>query len=434
MLNMAKKMIASGMIAAMLISPTSLTILAANAIAVRVNGASISFDQPPINENGRVLVPMRAIFEALGYAVEWDSQYNVITATMTDDEIKREVYVHLDQLCMSVYESKIQNPAQKISFFVPLDPEQSPIRNVNGRILLPARAIAETLGCKVDWDAQNQIVIVDTANAKIAPPPDWVTAIEAHSAKYAPDFLALKGSWTEADEKNQITLSGGSTPQPTETAPVPSKESTDKNVYTIYSNNKNREFEYFYKEPKTPENAPVIGTIPADILIDDSHPTLAYPDPMDSEKKVYNLTEPYSAGTTGGCNWYADGRFWEVYGIPIPHFDEIFSTTKYLDGAEKYDEFTVIRDVNAIKPNAIAVYIPTTPDSTPHVLFVEYIERSADGKPKDVYFTEANADNPTGRYRHGIDGAVKMLSFDSFINRGKQRCIGFITPNEEFYK
>lgn len=37
-----------------------------------VNGSHVELDVPPIVKNGRVLVPVRFISEALGYDVEWD--------------------------------------------------------------------------------------------------------------------------------------------------------------------------------------------------------------------------------------------------------------------------------------------------------------------------------------------------------------------------
>lgn len=44
-------------------------------IKVVVNGKNIQSDVTPVldKSSGRVLVPMRAIFEALGYKVEWDT-------------------------------------------------------------------------------------------------------------------------------------------------------------------------------------------------------------------------------------------------------------------------------------------------------------------------------------------------------------------------
>ena len=46
-------------------------------ISVYVDGKGITFDQPPVIdvESNRILVPMRALFESLGYTVEWDSEY-----------------------------------------------------------------------------------------------------------------------------------------------------------------------------------------------------------------------------------------------------------------------------------------------------------------------------------------------------------------------
>lgn len=36
------------------------------------NGQTLAFDVPPTIENGRTLVPLRAIFESLGAEVKWD--------------------------------------------------------------------------------------------------------------------------------------------------------------------------------------------------------------------------------------------------------------------------------------------------------------------------------------------------------------------------
>ncbi len=41
-------------------------------ISVYVNDAKAAFDTDPIIENSRTLVPMRAVFEALGASVSWD--------------------------------------------------------------------------------------------------------------------------------------------------------------------------------------------------------------------------------------------------------------------------------------------------------------------------------------------------------------------------
>lgn len=46
-------------------------VLAQEDITVTVNGNQLSFDQPPIIKDGRMLVPLCAIFEAMGAEVLW---------------------------------------------------------------------------------------------------------------------------------------------------------------------------------------------------------------------------------------------------------------------------------------------------------------------------------------------------------------------------
>lgn len=48
-------------------------------ITVLLNGQALSFDQPPTIVNDRTLVPLRAIFQALGAQVNWDSATQTIS-------------------------------------------------------------------------------------------------------------------------------------------------------------------------------------------------------------------------------------------------------------------------------------------------------------------------------------------------------------------
>ncbi|NPV91435.1 MAG: sulfurtransferase [Firmicutes bacterium] len=65
-------------------------VFAAQNIKVLVNGSEISFDQPPISMNGRVLVPIRAVAESLGAEVTWidGSTQVVIQSTSGDRYLK----------------------------------------------------------------------------------------------------------------------------------------------------------------------------------------------------------------------------------------------------------------------------------------------------------------------------------------------------------
>ncbi|SNX54231.1 stalk domain-containing protein [Thermoanaerobacterium sp. RBIITD] len=49
-----------------------------NSIKIVVNGNTISTDVPPLVENGRTLVPLRAISEALGVPIKWDGTTSTV--------------------------------------------------------------------------------------------------------------------------------------------------------------------------------------------------------------------------------------------------------------------------------------------------------------------------------------------------------------------
>lgn len=97
-------------------------------IRVICNGVELQMDVPPQNINGRVLVPMRAIFESLGASITWnDSNKTVIsnlngkTITLTVDS--KTAYVNGGKKTLDVL-AKI----------------------INNRVLVPVRFIAKNLG------------------------------------------------------------------------------------------------------------------------------------------------------------------------------------------------------------------------------------------------------------------------------------------------
>jgi len=115
---------------------------ASSGISVTLNGAQIQFDQPPIMEGGRTLVPLRAIFEALGATVTWDGSTQ--TAAAVRDNITVTVQIGSDRLTRNGQNITLDVPAQM----------------VNNRTLVPARAVAEAFGATVNWDGTTQTVII----------------------------------------------------------------------------------------------------------------------------------------------------------------------------------------------------------------------------------------------------------------------------------
>jgi putative sterol carrier protein len=117
---------------------------AAEATSVKINGNPLNVQ--PVLENGRTLVPMRAIFEALGASVEWDEQTKTVTAKKFTTEIK----------------ISIGGKALKNSEEVTLD---VPAKIVDGKTLVPLRFVGEALGAQVEWDSNTKTISITT------PPP-----------------------------------------------------------------------------------------------------------------------------------------------------------------------------------------------------------------------------------------------------------------------
>jgi len=125
---------------------------AASPIRVTVDGRELTMDVPPTVRNGRALVPMRAIFEALGARVSWEAQTKKITGTRGTTVIT--LYIGRT--------SAIVNGRT-----VPLD---VPPLIINGRTLVPTRFIAENLGAQVVWDSSNRLVTIRSGTAQTNPP------------------------------------------------------------------------------------------------------------------------------------------------------------------------------------------------------------------------------------------------------------------------
>ena len=133
------------LIALFLVLALPLTTLgAAPAPTVILDGKTLTFDVDPIIEEGRILVPLRAIFEAMGAKVDWNSGYQ--TATAQKD--KTVVMIMIGNITPTVNDEVVM-----------LD---VPAKIVNGRTLAPLRFVGEAFGGTVTWDGPTQTATITT--------------------------------------------------------------------------------------------------------------------------------------------------------------------------------------------------------------------------------------------------------------------------------
>ncbi|GBF32636.1 chitinase [Desulfocucumis palustris] len=146
---------------------------------VVLDGNAINFDVPPTIEEGRTLVPLRAIFEALGANVGWDGATQTVTAT------KGQVAITL----------VIGGKAYKNNTEVILD---VPAKVVNGRTLVPLRFVSEALGAGVDWDGNTETVAITSAT------PAPVINDQASNGPITAIAPALVNAMTSTDGKKLL--------------------------------------------------------------------------------------------------------------------------------------------------------------------------------------------------------------------------------------
>jgi len=155
--------------------------LLASEINVTVNGNPIDFEgQPPALINGRTLVPVRGVFEALGFAVDWDQDTQ--TATLSNAQFEVVITIDSQTFKTNGIEMMLDVPAQII----------------DGRTMLPIRAVVQSIGMTVDWDQDTSTVAISRTVYEADP------LLGSISMDFTPGSLANQLAPPEAGEQFAI--------------------------------------------------------------------------------------------------------------------------------------------------------------------------------------------------------------------------------------
>ncbi len=151
-------------------------------IEVIINGKKLNMDVPPIIENGRTLVPFRALFEALGVNVEWNSaDKNIIASTKT----KKGNLVKYISLKIGEKSAIISDSGKYVTLEVP------PIIK-DDRTMVPLRFVSEALDMEVDWDGSTKTVNVSNKEFMLSDGGFIVKTQGSSSIKSDIEFLEFK--------------------------------------------------------------------------------------------------------------------------------------------------------------------------------------------------------------------------------------------------
>jgi hypothetical protein len=130
----------NSLLAALLLTSTAL----AQPIGVQLDGRNLQFDQPPVSVGGRLMVPLRGIFEALQAEVLYSAPTRSIKATKGSTVV---------ELTLGSRQALING--KSVYLDVPAD-------TLGGRTMVPLRFVSESLGAEVKWNGMTRTVLLSS--------------------------------------------------------------------------------------------------------------------------------------------------------------------------------------------------------------------------------------------------------------------------------
>lgn len=119
---------------------------ATNEVTVILDETPLTFDVPAQIIDGRTMVPMRAIFETLGATVEWNSETSEVSAYTPG------ILIQMTIGDTNLYKNTVGQTTDV------------PPQIVDGRTLVPLRAVSELMGADVEWEQNTKTVYINSTD------------------------------------------------------------------------------------------------------------------------------------------------------------------------------------------------------------------------------------------------------------------------------
>ena len=103
----------------------------------------LAFETAPVIEEGRILVPMRFLFEQMGADVEWNQETQTATATMNNTAV-----------AFSINDTSAEVNGAAATMDVPA-------RLINDKTMVPLRFLSENMGYTVTWDEATRTAVIE---------------------------------------------------------------------------------------------------------------------------------------------------------------------------------------------------------------------------------------------------------------------------------
>ncbi|HWA84497.1 MAG TPA: copper amine oxidase N-terminal domain-containing protein, partial [Fimbriimonadaceae bacterium] len=170
----------------------------AQQIQVQVDGDAVNFpNAQPQYRDGRVLVPLRGVFQKLGAYVSWNPSDQLVSAVRGTTDI----------------ELKIGSQTATVNGSpVTLD---VPPMIIDGTTMVPIRFVSEALGARVGWMDAEQLVTISTSSdqtAVVTTPPQRLHRVMIRSNDVIPVSLNRRLSSVDSRQGDRFTATVRSGP------------------------------------------------------------------------------------------------------------------------------------------------------------------------------------------------------------------------------
>lgn len=141
----------------------------------QVQGKNIELDVPPGTVEGRTMVPVRFIGEALSAEIGWDSKTQQVTVSLRD----KKIILTLGKSIAIVDDTLVELDAPPVS--------------KDGRTLVPLRFISENLNLNVNYVAETKTIeITDKSSINNNAPAEEIKPAEAEKTVKEPEKEAVQ--------------------------------------------------------------------------------------------------------------------------------------------------------------------------------------------------------------------------------------------------
>ncbi|MCL2217516.1 MAG: copper amine oxidase N-terminal domain-containing protein [Defluviitaleaceae bacterium] len=197
-MRFAKKLLAVTLVFMLVFSLAPGMVLADNGITVTIDGQAVEFPggQGPVIVDSRTLVPIRGVFEALGFEVDWDGDTQ--TAVITNADYELRITINEDVFTVNGVNYTLDVHAQLIG----------------GRTMVPIRLPLEAVGIDLDWDGDTRTVLITVPIPDVMeyPAPDPTPPTDEENATEEDE--QVEGDEVENDVEPEIEEEPGTEDDP----------------------------------------------------------------------------------------------------------------------------------------------------------------------------------------------------------------------------